>query len=285
MQRLIAHRYEQTTVLTETDRVIFGMTLPSESTLNNIRATVDVKTPVTNDRLSADFASIYEIAGYILPLPDVDAQPQLDVLWDQLVPKQEDDDTIEMDSGVADTNPFFEPGEESMEELYSVGFQPEQIFKRRELVTAAHPSAVLYEATGPQYVYAQRHSLQTRKRYFIENPSVVVFGLSNPGLATGQDKAASPVTSLTGSNIAQLKYMTNVLERAFMDVLAITEVGAESPWEEATNLLKAHLEPKVLTDGASGSPWINESYDVHVMAMIDHSVTGRFGVGTISAGQ
>lgn len=282
MQRLIAHRYEHTIVQDGTDRVLFGLTLPSESRINNIKATVSIK---TLDSVLAESVGMYELAGYILPLPDVDAAPQYENLWDQLVPKQEDDDTIEMDSGSADTNPAFEPGEESLEELFSVGFQPEQIYKRRGIVSQDSPFSTAFFSTTSQFLFHERVKVNVSKNYFIEQPSVLVFGLSAPTFAHQKDKAAAPLTALTGVQIAQLKYMTGVLERAFYDTLGLTEAGAETPFEEATALLKIHLEPLVTTDGTNENIWSNEDYTVHVIAMIDHSVPGNFDMGTVSAAQ
>lgn len=283
MQRLIAHRYEHTLVLDGTDRVLFGITLPSDSRLNNIRATVQV----THGSISADVdhVGMYEIAGYILPLPDVDASPQFDVLWDTLVPKQQDDDLIEMDSGAAVADPAFEPGEESLEELYNVGFQPEEIYKRRVMVGVGHPASSFFFSTTPQFRFNEQFKLNVSKNYHVQQPSVVLFGISAPSLVLVANKATTPRTALTGIQIAELKYMTGVLERAFYDLIGRTEGGAESPWEEATSLLKLHLEPNVVTDGSDESKWTNFDYDVHVVAMIDHSVTGKFGLSTISAGQ
>lgn len=80
-----------------------------------------------------------------------------------------------------------------------------------------------------------------------------------------------------------MKYIGHVLERALLHLFGVTEMGAETPWEEATALLKKHLEPDVFED--VGGKFGSDSWRVYSMAMFDHSVEGRLADVTVTTGR
>ena len=45
--------------------------------------------------------------------------------------------------------------------------------------------------------------------------------------------------------LMQLKYMEVVLEQAWMWLVGLVETGAETPWEDAANMIGDFLEPNV----------------------------------------
>ncbi len=66
------------------------------------------------------------------------------------------------------------------------------------------------------------------------------------------------IAGLAEEDWGQLQYIDHVMERAMLNLLGVQEVGAETPWEEATVLLKKYLRPLVLeTQAASfvGVTW------------------------------
>lgn len=99
----------------------------------------------------------------------------------------------------------------------------------------------------------------------------MLFALANPSL---DDTTNALQKSPTETEWPQMKYVGHVLQRALMHVLglAVEAGGAEGPWEEATALLKKHIEPDLFE--ATGGEFVSNTWEVFCRAMIDHSVIG-----------
>ena len=90
MLRMFARRRAEILVGGATDEVMFGISLPSGSRINDVRAQVHVVGDIVQPRTAV---GMYAIEGYILPVFDPDAVVSYDTLWDTLVPKDDDVDT------------------------------------------------------------------------------------------------------------------------------------------------------------------------------------------------
>ena len=77
--------------------------------------------------------------------------------------------------------------------------------------------------------------------------------------------------------------MRNTLERAILHQMGVFEAGAETPWEEASSLLRQHLNPDVF-EGTAGLFFTQGEYIFTGEASIDHSVTGDLHIGKVDAG-
>ena len=75
-----------------------------------------------------------------------------------------------------------------------------------------------------------------------------------------------------------------MLERALLHTLGVIDVGAESPWEEASAILQKHLEPDVY-EGTGGRFVSGQTWDAYAEVLIDHSVEGEIGVRSVSSGR
>ncbi len=269
MLRMFARRRSQIYVAPGEDQVLFGISLPSGSRINNVSANVHV---VSNAIMPRTQVGMFAIEGYILPVIDPDAGADLETIWDTLVPKDDDVDTIDLDTGAADTQPFFEPGESSMAEVLDVGFQPEKVYSTRRMMSFANAGMRQEDASILEFAPAAVINIRVRKNYAIRNPSVLVFSLASPDLldtTTVLEKAAEQ------NEWPRLKYMEVVLEQALMKFMGLVEAGAETPWEEAATLLRKHLEPDVYEENAGS--WFGQSWYCFTDAVIDHSVEGTMG--------
>ena len=281
MIRMFARRLHHSQVNAGTDRVVLGMTLPSGSRLNNLSAEVHL---MGSTRLTPRRVCMYGLEMWILPLLDPDAGSNFDTIWDQLVPKDTDVETVDLDTGATDAAPFMEPGEPDFTGLLNVGLQPEKVWSRYRLLSMV--SGSMHSAFDTQSPYnlewqpGELIRIKTRKRYFIEQPSVLVLGIAAPDL---DDTTATAQAAATEPELVQTKFIGHVLERAFMHLFGLVEAGAETPWEEATSLLKKHLEPDVFEETAGDMASMN--YNVVARGTIDHSVEGRLADMTVSTGR
>ncbi len=95
-----------------------------------------------------------------------------------------------------------------------------------------------------------------RRQVRVTSPSLAVFAVAVPD--TLQTSATQAVAAFTENEWGRIKYIDTVLEMAMLDLLGLTESGAETPWEEASALLREYLDPSVLETNAGamvGASW------------------------------
>ena len=126
MIRMYSRRMAEVSITGGTDEVLFGIALPGGSRLNNIKAKMNVIRP--GGGIANKLALYYAVEGWILPVHDPDAETLYDTLWNQLVPKDTDVESIDLDTESQDTQPFSEPGEVDWSQLFDVGFRPERVY-------------------------------------------------------------------------------------------------------------------------------------------------------------
>lgn len=276
MIRMFPRRRSQVSVPVGEDKVLFGVSLPSESRLNGLTAEVHIGAA---NVIAATVALMYGIEGYILPVLDPDSGATLDTLWDTLVPKDDDVDTIDLDTAGSDTQSMFEPGESSMAEVMNVGLQPERIYSRQALRTFANGALRQEEGGVLEWALADVLKLRISKNYFIEQPSVVLFAVGSPDLL---DTDINVPTILAENEWPRVKFMETVLEQALMKLMGLVESTAETPWEEAAALLRKFLEPDVHEIGAGS--WGASVLNVFSNATFDVSVVGSMGKMQLGTG-
>ncbi len=274
--RMFPRRRSQLKVLAGEDAVLFGISLPSECRLNGLTAQVHV---VSEAVQGVGVAQMYGIQGYILPVLDPDSGASFDGIWDALVPKDDDTDTIDLDTGTSDSQSFFEPGESAMAEVMDVGLQPEKLYAKQFLKTFANSNFKQEDTSVLEWVLSDVINIRIRKNYFVKQPSVVVFALGNADLL---DTVATTRVMLAENEWARVKYIEVVLHQALMQHFGLTEAGAETPWVEAAQLLRKYLEPDVHeeTPGAFGA----QTLTAFVNVTFDVSVPGEMGKMQLGTG-
>lgn len=283
MFRMIARRRSQVDVSIGTDKVLCGMSLPSDSIVSDIKMTVEGADSGSVFK-AKDQAVMYGLEGYILPVHDPDAGTTLQVLWDQLVIKDTDTELIDLDTGATDATPFFEPGEINWNMVLDVGLRPQKIYGKYELLTFASPGQFRFQDNATpfagEWTPTALVNVRIRRPLRIKQPSVLVFGWASPSM---DDTTTTEETALTEPNWSQVKYMEETLERAHMTLIGLTEAGATTPYVEASALIKTHLEPDVFEEDAD--KYVGIGWRVFAEMMVGHSVKGRFGKTILSTGR
>ncbi len=83
--------------------------------------------------------------------------------------------------------------------------------------------------------------------------------------------------------MGEVKYIDHVLEMAMMDLLGLTEAGAETPWEEASDLLRAYLDPSLLEPNAG--TFVGTSWGAFGELTFDVVVPGRMPTRVLTGGR
>lgn len=278
MLRMIARRASQVQVGAGADKVIFGISLPSDTVINRIQADVSVIGENIKDETVALW---YALRGYILPVHDPDLAANLDTIWNQLVPKDTDTQTVDLDTEAADTQPFFEVGQADWTKLLDIGLRPRMIYSRERMMTILTHAYLKFQDNqtpfAARWVGGEAVHIDIKRRMYVRQPSVLVFGVASPDLG---GTTATVESNLSEQKWGQVKYMGDTVKRGLMSLLGLTEAGAETPWDEAVDLLQEHLDPNPYEQ--TGGRWGSDTWNVFSRAVIDHSVRGQLGVTTIS---
>ncbi len=260
------------------DEVIFGITLPSDTVVNRVRATISV---IGENQKPVTTMLAYSCRGYILPVFDPDAQANYETLWDQLVPKDTDVQAVDLDTGAQDATPFFEPGEADWTQMLDIGLRPRMIFQKTRFMTMLTHSYIRFQDNqtpfSAQWLGGDVVNVDITRRMYVRQPSVLVFGVASPAF---DDTQSVKESVLTEQKIAQTKYMGDTLKRGLMSLIGLVEAGAETPWDEAVDLLQEHLNPDPFEESATRMG--TDTWNVLSEASISHSVKGELGVSSIS---
>lgn len=281
MIRMFAKRLMRGSVNSGTDRVIAGMSLPSGSTLNNVNIRVDLWG--TQNRAVTD-SLFYAVEGWLIPVLDPDAASPYDTIWDALVPKDTDIEVMDLDTGAGDATPFYEPGEPDFSQMMDVGLRPERVFHQNSFMTVANGSIATFQDNqtpfAPVWVPGTTVNIRLGKKYRVLQPTVLLFALASPVL---DDTTTTLDAAAAEAEWGQVKYIGHVLERAMLHLFGVVEASTDAPWEEATVLLKKHLEPDPIELVAGELS--NVAWHFLAKAMFDHSVEGELGQKSISTGR
>lgn len=289
MLRMEARRYFGIEVDDATDKVMFGISLPSGSIVHSVNAEIHFMCGSVaggGNQFPINEGTLVSVEGYVLPIHDPDAGISYDLTWDRLVPKDTDVESIDLDTGSADTTSFFEPGEAALANLLEIGVRPKKVFGQYRMLTAMNSSMqtaqkIATPADAGVYTPGGSMRINLRRPMRVREMSILAFAFGAPLL---DDVSSTVPTMVSEKQWPQLKYMEDTLSRAILHQLGVFEAGAETPWEEASGLLRAHLNPDVY-ESASGTFLTAGEWTVFGQASIVHSVTGALKLGTISTGR
>lgn len=279
--RFFRHSLGQLVALNGADVVIGGALLPSESTLNNVWGEVHL---IATNAIDHDNAGMYGAGGYVLPVEDPNATNDFQTIWDTMVPKDSDFSAggLDLDAESANTAPEFEPGEPNINRLMDLQVNDEanRFFRRRKLLTfASRPVGFDAGRTPDGYYPVDVFKVRSKKRIRADFMSAAIMAISSPAM---DDMTTQVWTSPADSkHWMQIKYLDVTLEQAFMQLAGLVEAGAETPWEDAADLLEDLLEPTVIEVTAGDFAGVN--YNVFANLTFDVTVPGLVAKQVISA--
>ncbi len=242
---LVGRRMFAQQVAAGADQIVAGMWLPARTVLKSVRGYCVFEAAVERGLNEIGMGAL---GGYILPVVDPDAASTMATIWDAQVPKDSTVETLDLDAGTGVAAPFWEPGSQKWESIYDVGQQTLRIFESHFLSGMGHNAIAVNRdpetSFDYEYIGGKTIGVDQSGGMRVHGPSLVAFAVGSP--ATTATSATAAIAAITEEQWGQLQFIDHVVERAMLHLLGLTELGAETPWEEATALLRQHVSPAVL---------------------------------------
>ncbi len=261
------------------DMVLTAFDLPADSVLHGFSCRVQM--------IATEVKELVEAVGYavavaVVELDDPDTGDSYDDLLDRYMPKYTDVDTIDLDTGAANATPFWEPGEASFEEVFDMDRQVQVIYRRKKLLTLADPGNAGFRFQpsetpfAVQWLPADTFTIRVNRRIRARRPSVVLVAVASPAF---DDTTVTLPAHLLENEWGQIQYAESTLERALMDQLNVVEAGAETPWVEASLVLRKHLAPDVFEQTAAR--FLLQNWNIYSYLHFSHSVPGQMSFKSV----
>lgn len=277
--RMFRHTLTQRVVNAGQDEVIGHAPIPSEGSLNNVWCECHV---VATGAIDVKEVALYGIDGRVLPDDDPGDGQTLDGEWDLNISKDQDvsSGAFSMDPGSSESGPMFEPGEPSLENIMGLALQAkEEFYKRRKMMSFMSIARGFETGTPNTFLPGDVFKFHSGRKFEADRMSNAMLVFSNPSLDDVTTTAAISFDS--EAKWMQMKYFEVVLEQSWFQLMGVTEVGAETPWEEAALLVEEILEPTVIEESVGS--FQDSVFNVFCMMTWDISVPGRKAFNTISA--
>lgn len=272
MTRIERKTYVMRSITAATDKVIGGVTIPQDGVLHNVSGQIHLVVPTA---LGIEQAVMYGIGGWLMNGMDPDTTDTYDDIWDRFVPKDEDileaaaGNQLDLDTAVAVTAPAFEPGEPRVEAL--VGAMPAGRFLRNEKLISFANSKGGFDKTSEDYFPSDAlDPFAASPNMFTDDWAAAMIAVSAPA----QDDVTTSIFSTpTGSaEWMALKYIDDVVESAWKQMVGLTEAGAESPFGDLTRFLENATEPTVVEESAGS--FVATVWRVFARLVWDYEVPG-----------
>lgn len=279
---MVANRIFGVQATAGTDDVVAGLWIPAGSMFKGVSGYVVFEAAVER---GLNQVAMGAVAAYILPAQDPDATLTMDGIWNRLVPKETSAEVLDLDTATAITAPFWEPGAQAWENVFHVGLEPRRLMQSHFLSSMGHNAIAVNRdpesSFDYEYIGGKTVPVRAIGPMFVEQPSLVAVGVSSPD--TLLTSATAALATIQEADWAQLQYIDEVLERAYLHLLGLVETGAETPFEEATDLLKRHLDPLILE--VSGGIFQPTTWNLVGEMRFQIEVQGRLPLGqTINLG-
>lgn len=266
----------QKAVAAATDEIVAAVPMPADSVLNKIW----VRQSVIGLAQSVLMAALYGVDAYVIPVLDPDTAQDPDDMWDKQVPKDDavGSDVLDLDTGTADTTPVFEPGDPSISRLLDMTTAPRRVLKRRRMLTFADRAAGFEVGTPDTFIPAETWRTVARPRTRIRVPSWLLLGVSSPGTlltVTAFDQVANE------KDWAMMQFLPHTLENMMIQLVGLTEAGAEKPYEDAATLVSVWLQQFV--EETAGS-FVAQTWTVFTELTASLTINGDLRRVSISAG-
>ena len=231
-------------------------------------------------------AMVYGMSAYVIPVLDLntlDSTP--DTTWDNQVPKDDDvaEGALDFELDSADTTPDIEVGPSNLSMLVGAKTGPAKLFRFERVVTFADAPSGFVQAVPDTYVPLARYAFRVKKEVRVEVPSVVLMAVSSSLLSI----ATSFVGSLyewapsNAQSWMQLQYLGDALERTAPFLTGVVEAGAESPYQEAAELV-ARMVEQAYEDGDGA--FATQTIQAFTATTMSIEVPGYMRIGRVSGG-
>lgn len=203
---------------------------------------------LTESAVDISDAAVYGVQAWLLQsdTPSTDFLDH-DVLWDSFVPKPVAGSAAILDiSSAADTTAAQEPGQVSITQIFDQEvLSPERIFSREKIIAFGDAPIGFLPGSPNTWIPTDSFMVKSNKSFRAGGGDMgLVYGLSSPdlaGIATGDDDIIDAFGTAT-DGFYVMKYINQFLDKALVELVGLTEAGAESPYEDIMQWLIVMLE-------------------------------------------
>lgn len=259
MSVISMERISQRQVATNSDLVIAAYPVPRESKILGMNANVKTRVGNVPAQPLEDIVG-YGVDGYIVTLQDDHLADTYDIMWDELVPKASE--TLGFDFVLSSNSaPATEPGEMVQSILPRLLNQQHIYHKMRWMGVQDAPQLmrVITEHTVYAYMPMDQFSINIGEQPFNDMEKALLIGFSSPSMnfAAGEPTGVMPTFGGTiHSEWLWLAYLDQMLEYAIVGMLALTETGAETPYDDLLDFLEHLISSNmIITDNPVAAVW------------------------------
>lgn len=239
--RMDMDRVASVVVAPGSDSALCAWPVPSETTVLGVKGKI-----LINGDAQVDWKRVwgYAVDGFFMEINDDLLSTAVDAIFDAVVPKYVATLGFDIDEEGATSAPGYEPGE-IRNDLLGGADAPEHIYQHRDirgLIDSMGPM-VITEHTDWAYLPVDKLSIIRKGAKRADGMSALAFAYSSPSMdgLTTENKLMPNFGGTVHSEWLWLKYLDQVLELAMVEMLGLTELGAESPYEDQLDFLEAMI--------------------------------------------
>lgn len=268
-------RFAHRTVAAATDEALCAWPVPAECTVRGVKAKVSCVGAVGQITTSVN---PYAVNGWLLELPDDLLETAVDAIMDAVIPKYTGTLGFDFDDEGTTTSPEFEPGE-IRNELLGANDMPEHIYQRRKYIEFPDVGSyhVVTEHTLFHFIPRDRFSISRTGNKRADGNSALAFSFSSPANdALVTETKLFPSFGGTGrSEWIWLRMLDQILEYAIVAMLALTQAGAETPYQNLLDLLEAMISSANSMDGGT---YVDNLWHVNMVGTMDFYTPGSIRI-------
>lgn len=240
MRQLYSRRWSIIDIGQGADQAICSWPVPKKSIINSVSGKVHV---VFVAAVDVNDAVAYGFEGWMLNTDDIvsDFADQT-ALWDTSVPKDDGSEVLDT-SFAADADSMFEPGLINAAQLFDQELMsPYRVFKRNPLITLASRPVGFVPGSPSTFHPTDLFDVSLSQRYKLGFDGALVFGGGSPSWDASVNQDVMPILGTHQKALYALAHIDDVLDKAMIDFLVLTEVGAESPYDDIMTWLMQILD-------------------------------------------
>lgn len=266
-----------------TDAVIAWAEIPQNS--KQVHASGEVHVVQGNaERGEQDEAYIYSCEGWVIPVEDPDTAQNIDTLWDTMLSKSgEFTSIVDIDTGTAQTNPRYAPGEGDITGLLGLNIVEDsnQWFQRDKMLSYANsPRSFVQQTptTDDSFTATDIFEYNTAKNIEADGYSMSLLGFGVPPMSDNASSISSPAGEAAWWSIM---FLEETLRVAAIDILGLVETGAETPFEDMAAFMGAVLTPDALIPVGVNADLDGTDFHVFTKAQFMIQVPGTLDFGRV----
>ncbi len=240
MRQMYLRRWSIIDVLAGADEALVSWPVPNESIVNSIVGSIAVIYGGAVDILDA---VSFGLEGWMLQTDDIatDFADQT-VLWDTSVPKDDGSEVLDTSFAV-DADSMFEPGAVDAAQMFDQELlNPHRIYQINPLITLASNPTGFVQGTPPTFHPTYLAKIDIHNRYRTAFDGALVFGGGAPAWDATTNNDIIRILGTHQKALYAMGHIDDVIDKAMIDFLLLTEAGAESPYDDIMTWLMNLLD-------------------------------------------